>query len=282
MTSSPTPLSRDSRPTSDLDTPRATPNAFQREATPHVDPEPPHDTLPMSPLMSAVAASPAEPRSTMGLTLAGVAGSSLAAVSSALAASFLGVAGTIAGALVGSLVGTVGTAVYSHSLQTAGTRLRALSPSQKLAPVETSGQPPTGAREVHGALRSDQPSRRRPLLMIATGVAVAFAIAIGAITLAETVLGHPVSSSSGSGTTIGRAVTPQGSGSEPSGTTPSPAATTSTTAQTAPPTGVTTPVPTTATGSATGTSTSGSATDTGSSTTPAPSGSASTQVPATP
>ena len=281
MTSSPTPLSRDSRPTSDLHTPRATPNALQREDARHVAPEPPHDSL----LTSALPASPAEPRSNMGLTVAGVAGSSLAAVSSALAASFLGVAGTIAGALVGSLVGTVGTAVYSHSLQTASTRLRALSPSQKLAPVETSGQPSSGAREVHGALRSDQPSRRRPLLMIATGVAVAFAIAIGAITLAETVLGHPVSSSSGSGTTIGRAVTPQGSGSEPSGTTPSPAATTSTTGQTAPPTGVTTPVPTTATGSATGTTTSsasGSATDTGSSTTPAPSGSASTQVPATP
>jgi hypothetical protein len=281
MTSSTTHSSPDSRPDSSpatdshRDTYRNSPRDTQRDIPRDGDLEAPRDAS----ATEAVPAPPPEPRSILGLTVAQVAGSSLAAVSSALAASFLGVAGTIAGALVGSLVGTVGTAVYSHSLHTAGTRLRTLAPRQKLAPVETSGRARTEAREVHGPLRADRPARRRPLLMLGAGVAMVFVIALGAITLAEMVLGHPVSSSSGGGTTIGRAVTPQGSGPGSGGTTPNPAATTSATTPTASTTPLTASVPSTAaTGSATGSATSPGASTSASTTTATstPTGSATT------
>lgn len=273
---SPTHLSPDSRPTPEPDTRDAAAHTFQRGAR-HLDSERPRDTLAMSPLPE----SPVGTRSAMGLTFAQVAGSSLAAVSSALAASFLGVAGTIGGALVGSLVGTVGTAVYSHSLRTAGTRLRALTPAQKRALVETGGRALAEPREVHGPLRTDRPARRRPLLLLAAGVGVAFAVALGAITLAEKVLGHPVSSSSGGGTTIGRVVTPESPATGSPGNTPSPAPASATTAPTAPSTTSPTTEPT-GSGAGSGTS-SGTTTSTGSaSTTPAPTGSATTQPPALP
>jgi len=52
-----------------------------------------------------------------------VVSSSLAASCSALVASFLGVAGTIAGAAIGSVVATTGTAVYGHALRKGGKRI---------------------------------------------------------------------------------------------------------------------------------------------------------------
>jgi hypothetical protein len=52
-----------------------------------------------------------------------VAASSVAACSSALVASFLGVAGTIGGAAIGSVVATTGTAVYGHALRRGGTKI---------------------------------------------------------------------------------------------------------------------------------------------------------------
>ena len=64
---------------------------------------------------------PTSGRSVLGLSVAQVLGGALAAATSALAASFLGVAGTLVGAVVGSVVATVGAAVYAHSLRKAAT-----------------------------------------------------------------------------------------------------------------------------------------------------------------
>ena len=55
-----------------------------------------------------------------------MAGSSLAAGTTALAGSFLGVQGTLVGAVVGSVVATVGTAVSAQSLDQAAVQLRAV------------------------------------------------------------------------------------------------------------------------------------------------------------
>jgi len=55
-----------------------------------------------------------EPR--LGVSWAQVAGSALAAVSSAVLLSTLGVAGTVIGAAVGSVAATIGTAVYTRTL----------------------------------------------------------------------------------------------------------------------------------------------------------------------
>jgi hypothetical protein len=138
----------------------------------------------------------------LGLGAAQIAASALAAVTSALAASFLGVAGTIIGAAVGSVVATVGSAVYAHSLQTAGSRLRELRPA-------SSGQASRRARVVTGPEHGPAPRRpreRRALTRLMAVVVGVFVVALGGITAAEAVMGHPVSSSSTAGTTLSRVV----------------------------------------------------------------------------
>jgi hypothetical protein len=67
-----------------------------------------------------------------------VAASSLGAVTSAVAASYLGVGGTLAGAGVGSVVATVGGAVYGHYLEHTRQRVRA-------AIIRTSAHAPVSA-----------------------------------------------------------------------------------------------------------------------------------------
>ena len=72
---------------------------------------------------------PTSGRSVLGLSVPQVLGGALAAATSALAASFLGVAGTLVGAVVGSVVATIGAAIYSHSLRKAATQLRVIRPA---------------------------------------------------------------------------------------------------------------------------------------------------------
>jgi hypothetical protein len=86
-----------------------------------------------------------------------VAASALAAVSAAVAASFLGVAGTVVGAALVSGLSTAGAALYEHALRRTHDRLRAA------------------------------PSKWRRVAMAAV---VAFALAMGVITFGERVLGR--------------------------------------------------------------------------------------------
>ena len=60
----------------------------------------------------------------LNLSAAQVIASVLATLSAAVAASFLGVAGTLVGAAVGSVVSTMGTEIYKHYLQRSEERLR--------------------------------------------------------------------------------------------------------------------------------------------------------------
>lgn len=134
---------------------------------------------------------PAEERPTpgptgLGLSLAQVVGSALAAVSGAFLASWLGVTGTLTGVAVGSVVGTVGSASYTHSL-----------------------------RRSHQVVWGDRPVRegRPPSLpwpRLAAAAAVVAALGLGTLTLVETLAGEPVSSlttgSRAEGTTLGEAL----------------------------------------------------------------------------
>lgn len=61
----------------------------------------------------------------LDLSFTKVIGGALAAVTTALAASFLGVTGTLTGAAFGSVVSSLAAAVYAASFRTAGTRIRA-------------------------------------------------------------------------------------------------------------------------------------------------------------
>src|SRR3984957_8277465 len=60
----------------------------------------------------------------LNLSAAQVIASVLATLSAAVAASFLGVAGTLLGAALGSVVSTMGTEIYKHYLQRSEERLR--------------------------------------------------------------------------------------------------------------------------------------------------------------
>src|ERR1700722_7058343 len=60
----------------------------------------------------------------LNLSAAQVIASVLATLSAAVAASFLGVAGTLLGAALGSVDSTMGTEIYKHYLQRSEERLR--------------------------------------------------------------------------------------------------------------------------------------------------------------
>ncbi len=188
-----------------------------------------------------------------GLSPAQITGSALAAMTSALAASTLGVAGTLAGAAVGSLVATVGSAIYTHTLRSAHRRIGSRTPDlggrsarrtvpPAAVPVASPARPAASGRAPAG-----RPGRWRGPLTFLAGLLVA----LGAVTAVELVVGHPLGSSAGSGTTVTRIVsggTPRARSATttPHTTTaPQPAATPSPASSPDPtPTGTPTPGPT--------------------------------------
>jgi hypothetical protein len=86
-------------------------------------------------------AKPAEPETKgLGLSPAATAGGALASVTSTVAASSLGTAGTLWGAAVGSVISTVAAALYTHSLKRGATKVT------KVIPLGT----PMGATAVPG------------------------------------------------------------------------------------------------------------------------------------
>lgn len=177
-------------------------------------------------------AAPREAGRFFGLSTTQVAGSALAAATSALAASFLGVAGTIVGAVVGSLVATTASAVYAHSLRRAGARLRVVrptvvtrtasarrsvvhgprraEPTSSTAPLAVPGRDgdPSDGSPQAGVTRPDRLRRSWPRVVagVAAGVVMGAGLALGGITALEQVLGHPVSDAGESGTSVGSAL----------------------------------------------------------------------------
>lgn len=122
------------------------------------------------------AAGEAEPER-VGPSVSQIVGSAAAAVSAALVASKLGVAGTLIGAAVASIVSTIGAAYYTSFASTAHDRVRRL-----------------------GTL---VPARRTGTRRWWVGAVAAFLLAVAAITAVELGLGHPVSASENSGTSVG-------------------------------------------------------------------------------
>lgn len=162
-------------------------------------------------------------QSGLGLSKAQVTGSALASVSAAVAASWLGVAGTIIGAALGSLFGTVGSALYAQTLRRSGQAVK------RIRPTTVSGaraQSRAGAGAPADRADPNQAVDQEPLtdsvektslidrlrllqwrrIAVATGVVLV--IALAAITAFETLTGTPVSNLTGGkdqkGTTIGR------------------------------------------------------------------------------
>jgi hypothetical protein len=137
----------------------------------------------------------------------------LAAITATIAASYLGVNGTVIGAGVASLLTVVGNAVYSHSIHKTGERVRTVAPSAaRWIPTSAAVRADSASTTVLPRLDS-APSRAertpppistwRRASFTAVGL---FAAVLAVLTSVELVTGRPISDllrgTSGSGTTV--------------------------------------------------------------------------------
>ncbi|MBP2386074.1 hypothetical protein [Paeniglutamicibacter kerguelensis] len=151
-----------------------------------------------------------KPKLSLGLSGTQTIGSAMAAVTSALVGSFLGVAGTLLGAALGSIVATVGGALYSRTLKSATDVAKVRIPRRNrrglTADGADDGEANTGETmaasapaEVAGAT-DDQPARAGKKLTPKTWIKIAsvsvgaFAIAMVGITAVEFGTQQPISS----------------------------------------------------------------------------------------
>jgi hypothetical protein len=207
-----------------------------------------------------------------GLDAAKVIAGTLAAVSAAVLASMLGVAGTLVGAAVASLVGTVGQELYAQSLKRGYRKLR--DPTGRRSGVSSAppGAVPTGdadspdrawttdvrptatradtpaAGAVHVPTGADRPSARPRWRRIALAAVAAFAFAMLAVSAFELLSGRALAGMMGDdgagSTTISSVVDGRdGSAATPAPTT-SPSTSPSTDADTEQPTQAPTAAPT--------------------------------------
>ncbi|MET1063666.1 MAG: hypothetical protein ABWX85_01715, partial [Arthrobacter sp.] len=135
----------------------------------------------------------------LGLSGTQTIGSALAAVTSALVGSFLGVAGTLIGAALGSIVATVGAALYARTLDSAATV------ALKKIPQRRRGGLPADDGTVLAAsapTESDKPRIKRARrqftrntwIKLGAVSAAAFVIAMVGVTAVEFGTNQPISS----------------------------------------------------------------------------------------
>jgi uncharacterized membrane protein YgcG len=154
---------------------------------------------------------PAPEKPRVSLSVTQVCAGALAAVSAAVLASFFGVAGTVIGAALVSVVSTVGSALYSASLNRTSDRLRKARVQLATRPVPASGDAPTRELPAHlDPRRAPATPRRRIRWPRVAGYAAAvFVLAMGIVTTVELIGQQPVSAlvggtdTSSSSTTIG-------------------------------------------------------------------------------
>jgi len=171
-----------------------------------------------------------------GIDIAKICAGGLAAVSAAVAASSLGVAGTLVGAAVASVIGSLGTEVYANSLRQGYGRLRKAKPGLVRVPrtgdaVPVSPAPATradatsvipvtsasarGVAGVYGPVSQPRPRWKRVALL---AVAV-FVLAMAAIWLVEIVAGESLAAVFGNetagSTTISTVVDDASGGGDP-------------------------------------------------------------------
>jgi hypothetical protein len=162
-----------------------------------------------------------KPKQPLGLSGTQTIGSALAAVTSALVGSFLGVAGTLIGAALGSIVATVGAALYARTLSSAATVALRKIPQRR-----ASGLPAGDMLAASAPAESDEPRAKRvkskftPKTWIRVGAvsAAAFVVAMVGVTAVEFGTNQPISSlvsstssidggATGHTTTLGKALT---------------------------------------------------------------------------
>lgn len=161
------------------------------------------------------------------LNIVKILGGALAAASAAVASSWLGVAGTVFGAVVVSVVATVGTALYSHSLERSRYAIRETIPALT---TRTRTERGVGTDTMVLSVADADPPRRRvdrqgrPISWptVTVSCLATLVLGLGALTGFEAVVGKSAAdltgSSSSGGTTLGSLV--GGGGSQPAETTP--------------------------------------------------------------
>ncbi|HET7475244.1 MAG TPA: hypothetical protein VFJ97_04375 [Dermatophilaceae bacterium] len=184
-----------------------------------------------------------------GLSLTQILAGALAAVTTTVALSYLGVLGTITGAALASILSVVGNHYYSRSIEhtRSGVRVvRARLPARTSsdddrtsrmpvleepagAPLEEPAGPPTGTARVSTQRGRD----RRALLLSVAGV---FLVILSGVTVVELAMGRPLSkllrNEQGSGTSVfGNSSTPAPATTPTSTPTTAPTATQPTTTQ---------------------------------------------------
>lgn len=164
-----------------------------------------------------------KPKQLLGLSGTQTIGSALAAVTSALVGSFLGVAGTLIGAALGSIVATVGAALYARTLSSAATVALKKIPQRRTGGLRADEGDMLAAS---APAESDEPRAKRvkskftPRTWIRVGAvsAAAFVVAMVGVTAVEFGTNQPISSlvsstssidggATGHTTTLGKALT---------------------------------------------------------------------------
>jgi hypothetical protein len=147
-----------------------------------------------------------------------IIGGALAAASAAVASSWLGVAGTVLGAVIVSLVASVGSALYTHSLQRSSRAIRETLPVVPLRPVGSFGRagtaeadpmatavlpavaPELETTEVERAVATPRrASKGIQWRTVAVSAAASLALAAPVLTGFESFVGKPASSLTGAG-----------------------------------------------------------------------------------
>ena len=144
---------------------------------------------------------PAAKKSFLDLSLTGMTGGALAAVSAAALGARLGVAGTLLGAAVGSLLSAFGAALYTHSLRRTRDFVRTYGrladrPQASYAESYAARRPESAVRRLVRA------TQRLDLRRVALGAAALFALVIALVTGLELATGSSLDGKIG--TTVGQ------------------------------------------------------------------------------
>ena len=160
----------------------------------------------------------ANDRPKLGLSGPQIIGGALAAASAAVAASWLGVAGTVLGAVVVSLVASIGSALYTHSLERSRRVIRESLPVSPILPTRGAAGGAAGGEAATAVLpvvatpaaddedppESNGEPAARPVGSVSwrtVGVSALASLALAAAVLTgfETFVGKPASSITGAG-----------------------------------------------------------------------------------
>jgi hypothetical protein len=123
-----------------------------------------------------------------------IVGSTLAAVTAAVAASYLGVTGTVIGAALVSAATTVGSAVYTHYLRRTGEKVkqRTVAAWREHAAADVADGEPSTLLVAAELAAEPSPRRRLPWARVAAAAALVFAVSMGSILAYQSLAGQTV------------------------------------------------------------------------------------------